>query len=276
MPSPSAVHEQLTDILVRVVGCPADAVVPEAVLKELGTDSLTIVEMAEELGRRFDVYLSDDTVDGLVTVADAIDSVVHHDGSTAPRSAARVPTTFESPAPPVKSKREEQHDERRSLARRMAFWFIIVGAALGAVLGLGGSALVNATGISAVDLPPINAPTTAPTTTATPTPTPEPTQTQTADPKEPDPTIKVSSTTVSPGQRFIIEGTFPEVGEGAALQVQVKDEGSDWDDFPIETTTRDGGKFKTELYTSRGGERQFRLLHKPTDKATPAVTVQIG
>lgn len=65
MPSPAAVLEQVTDILVRVVGCPSDAVVPDAELKDLGTDSLTVVELGEELGRRFDLYLSDDTISTL-------------------------------------------------------------------------------------------------------------------------------------------------------------------------------------------------------------------
>lgn len=274
MPSPSSVHEQLTDILVRVVGCPADAVVPEASLKELGTDSLTIVEMADELGRRFDVYLSDVTVDRLVTVQDAIDAVVRHDGSAAPARSGRVPTTLQSPAPPA---RDDEHQRRRRLAERMVFWFVLVGAGLGAILGFGGSALVEAAGIKAADLPPISNPTTAPSTTPTATtPTPEPTQTTPPESNDPAPTIKASKPQVSPGERFVIEGRFPAAGEGAELQVQVKDEGSDWDDFPIETTTRGGGKFKTELYTSRTGERQFRLLNKETDKATPAVTVEIG
>jgi acyl carrier protein len=273
VPSPSSVHEQLTDILVRLVGCPADTVVPEATLKDLGTDSLTIVEMAEELGRRFDVYLSDDTVDALITVDDAIDAVVRHDGSVAPSDARRVPTTLESPAPPI---RTEEEEERRGLAFRMTFWFVLIGVLLGGALGLGGSALLNATGISAVDLPPISSPTTQTTTEATTTPTPEPTETTTGDPAEPEPTIEVAKAQVAPGERFVIEGTFPAAGEGTALQVQVKDEGSDWDDFPIETTTRAGGKFKTELYTSRTGERQFRLVNKKTDDATPAVTVEIG
>ena len=273
MPSSSSVHEQLTDILVRVVGCPADTVVPEANLKELGTDSLTIVEMADELGRRFEVYLSDDTVDSLVTVQDAIDAVVHHDGATPPARSGRVPTALELPAPPI---RDEEHVRRRRLGERMVFWFVVVGAALGAVLGFGGSALVEATGLGSVDLPPISNPTTAPSSTPTPTPTPTPTETTTTETDEPEATISASSDQVAPGQRFVIEGVFPAVGEGAELQVQVKDEGSDWDDFPIETTTRGGGKFKTELYTSRTGERQFRLLNKETDRATPAVTVEIG
>jgi acyl carrier protein len=273
VPSPSSVHEQLTDILVRVVGCPADAVVPEASLKELGTDSLTIVEMAEELGRRFDVYLSDDTVDALVTVQHAIDAVVRHDGSTPPARSGRVPTTLESPAPPV---RDWEHVRRRRLTERMIFWFVVVGVILGAALGFGGSALIKATGIGSVDLAPISNPTTAPSTTPTETPTPEPTETTTTESNEPEPTIQASKSQVSPGERFVIEGKFPVAGEGAELQVQVKDEGSDWDDFPIETTTKSGGRFKTELYTSRTGDRQFRLLNKKTDEATPAVTVEIG
>lgn len=273
MPSPSSVHEQLTDILVRLVGCSADAVVPEAGLKELGTDSLTIVELADELGRRFDVYLSDDTVDSLVTVQDAIDAVVDHDGSTPPARSGRVPTTLESPAPPV---RDEEQVRRRRLAERLVIWFAVVGAVVGAILGFGGSALIEATGLGSVNLAPINNPTTAPSTTPTTTPEPEPTQTTEPNPDEPEPTIRASKSQVAPGERFVIEGTFPAVGAGAELQVQVKDEGSDWDDFPIETTTKGGGRFKTELYTSRSGDRQFRLLNKKTDEATPAVTVQIG
>lgn len=273
MPSSSSVREQLTDILVRVVGCPADSVVPDAKLKELGTDSLTIVELAEELGRRFDLYLSDDTVDALVTVQDAIDAVVRHDGATSPARGQRVPTVLELPAPPV---HDEEHARRRRLIERMVLWFALVGAAIGAVVGFGASTLIDATGLGSVDLAPISSPTTSPSSTPTPTPSPEPTDTTPTESNEPEPTINASKPQVSPGERFVIDGTFPAVGEGAALQVQVKDEGSGWDDFPIETTTRGGGKFKTELYTSRTGERQFRLLNKKTNEATPAVTVQIG
>jgi hypothetical protein len=157
----------------------------------------------------------------------------------------------------------------------LIIWFALLGAGLGAVVGFGASTLVDATGLGSVDLAPISGPTT-PTATTTPTPTPEPTETTTSKPDEPEPTINASKPQVAPGERFVIEGAFPAVGEGAALQVQVKDPGSDWDDFPIETTTQGGGKFRTELYTSRTGEREFRLLDKKTNDATPAVTVQIG
>jgi acyl carrier protein len=84
VPTTSSVQEQLTDILVQVVGCPADSVVPAAVLKKLGTDSLTIVEVGEELGRRFGIHLSDQAIDSMRTVQDAIDAVVGHDGTASP------------------------------------------------------------------------------------------------------------------------------------------------------------------------------------------------
>lgn len=256
----------------QVVGCPAEAVVPGATLKSLGTDSLTIVEMAEELGRRFDVYLSDDTIDAMVTVQDAITAVVRHDGSTQPPRSTSVSTRFESPAPPPPvSDDEMQH--RRSLAQRWGLAFAVVGVALGAVLGLGTSALVRASGIDDVNLPPITTPT---TTATTPSATPTPPPASSAPDAEPEPTLGVSSRQVSPGERFTLSGAFPASGAGVTLQVEVRDKGGDWDDFPIKTTTRDGGQFKTQIYTSRTGEREFRLTNIGAGKSTPAVTVEIG
>ena len=58
--------------------------------------------------------------------------------------------------------------------------------------------------------------------------------------------------------------------------MQVREPGTDWDDFPITTKTRKDGEFKTELYTSRTGEREFRLLNEKTGEKTPTVKVQIG
>lgn len=287
MPAPTDVHEQLTDILVRVVGCPAEAVVPNARLKEdLGVDSLTVVEMGDELGRRFGVYLSDDTIDGLVTVYDAINAVVRHDGSVQPADLARPPALSRPPGqfaapsaaspggfPPARKLAPEDVAKRWSRAWTAVIWFAIVGAGLGLIFGLGGAALVGASGIGNVDLPPLTSPTTA-ATTATPTPTP--TETPTGDSNEPPPTLTVSSTHVSPGEHFFLEGAFPALDSGATLQVQVKDGDAAWDDFPIKTKTKSGGKFKTEIYTSRTGSRQFRMLHRASATSSPAVTVEIG
>lgn len=278
MPSPSSVQEQLTDILARVVACPADAVVPTAELAELGTDSLTIVEVGEELGRRFGVHLSDETINSMETVQDAIDAIVNHAGS-APRADAAPPAP---PAPaavaaPVRTApaiAPEVLQQRRGRARTFAVTFAFFGLVIGGVLGLGGAALVSATGINNVDLPPIAAPTTpAPTVEPTEEPAPE----QTIVPDDPTPTINTSSERVAPGERFLISGAYPASPEGEDLQVEVKDSpDAAWDDFPIQTKTRDGGIYRTELYTSRTGTRQFRITNKVTGVSTTSITVEIG
>jgi acyl carrier protein len=267
VPSPSSVHEQLTDILVRVVSCPADAVVPSAVLSELGTDSLTIVEVAEELGRRFGMRLSDAAIDDLTTVQDAIDAVLAQAAADRPPRSAAVATTLASPPPAPRV--------RKRRTGSFIATFVFFGLVIGGVLGLGGAALVSASGIADVDLPPIGG-------TPTPTPTPEPVEETTPAPasptEEPKPTITTSSEQVSPGERFLLSGAFPGSSDGENLQVEVKDEGSGagWDDFPIQTTVRDGGIFRTELYTSRTGERQFRVTNTVTGVSTPSITVTIG
>ncbi|KQX75349.1 MULTISPECIES: acyl carrier protein [Aeromicrobium] len=269
MPSPSSIHEQLTDILVRVVDCRADAVVPSAALAELGTDSLTIVEVGEELGRRFGVRLSDAAIDSMVTVQDAIDAVVAQSAADRP---TRTTTALASPPPPP------ARPAGASRARKTSYvaTFVFFGLVIGGVLGLGGAALVSATGISKVDLPPIGGtPTPAATT---PEPAEETTPTPASPTADPKPTINTSSEQVSPGERFLLSGAFPGSSDGEDLQVEVKDGGSGaaWDDFPIQTQVRDGGIFRTELYTSRTGERQFRVTNKATGESTPSITVTIG
>ena len=37
--------------------------------------------------------------------------------------------------------------------------------------------------------------------------------------------------------------------------MQVKDPGEQWDEFPVTATTRNGGRYLTQIYTSRTGER---------------------
>jgi hypothetical protein len=56
----------------------------------------------------------------------------------------------------------------------------------------------------------------------------------------------------------------------------VREGGGSWDDFPIQTQTRDGGIYRTELYTSRTGEREFRVKNTVTGKSSPTVKVDIG
>lgn len=163
---------------------------------------------------------------------------------------------------------------RRGRLGTFAVTFVFLGLVIGGVLGLGGAALVSATGISKVDLPPLVAPTT-PAPVAETEAEPAPTPTTSADQVEP--TINVSKEDVSPGERFFISGAFPGSPVGENLQVEVKDgDGGPWDDFPIQTKTRDGGIFRTELYTSRTGERVFRVTNTVTGKSTPSIKVDIG
>ncbi|MET0930321.1 MAG: acyl carrier protein [Aeromicrobium sp.] len=268
MPSTTSVHEQLTDILVRVVGCPADAVVPAAVLKDLGTDSLTIVEVGEELGRRFGIRLSDRAIDSMTTVQNAIDAVVGHDGTATAAVTVRAP---EDEVVPVKKK---DPVVKRGRVTVFAATFVFLGLVIGGVLGLGGAALVSATGMSEVNLPPIVAPTTPAPVVETED---EPAPAATTPVDQLEPTINTSSEQVSPGERFYLSGAFPGSPVGQNLQVQVKDgSGSAWDNFPIQTATRDGGIFRTELYTSRTGERQFRVTNTVTNVSSPSIKVDIG
>ena len=281
MPSSSSVHEQLTDILVRVVDCPADAVVPSARLADLGTDSLTIVEVGEELGRRFGVYLSDATIDSMTTVQDAIDAVVNHESNVPAAAPTPAPAAAPAAAAPTSARQakaaftaRKPPKERRTRAGGFVATFIFFGLVIGGVLGLGGAALVSATGITKVDLPSIEG---SPTPTPTPEETEEPTPEPTAPADVPVPTITTSSESVSPGERFLLSGAFPASPVGQNLQVEVKDgSGAAWDDFPIQTQTRDGGIFRTELYTSRTGEREFRVTNTTTGESTPSITIEIG
>ena len=283
MPQSDEVRDQLTDILVQVVGCAPEDVVDHAELTQLGVDSLAVVEMADELGRRFDIYLSDESVNDIRTVGDAVKVVVRHDGSRAPRS-----TTYQAPPPssdplPGAAPETSAHppplevdpEERRGAMKRLAYWFAAVGAGVGIVLGLSFAGLIAATGINSSTLPPLTVPTTPAPTTPTPTPTPTPSSDPEATP-DPDPTLTIPNTQVGPGERFTLEGAFPALGGGERLQVQVKDPGEQWDDFPVTATTRKGGKYRTQIYTSRTGKRDFRMAHEPSGTNTPAISVTIG
>jgi hypothetical protein len=162
---------------------------------------------------------------------------------------------------------------RRRRVTSFAATFVFLGLVIGGVLGLGGAALVSATGISEVDLPPIVAPTTpAPVAETEAEPAPEPSTPA----EEVKPTINTSKERVSPGERFYLSGAFPESAVGENLQVEVREGGGSWDDFPIQTQTRDGGIYRTELYTSRTGEREFRVKNTVTGKSSPTVKVDIG
>lgn len=268
MSTAAQIRASLADILVAVVDCDAEEVVDDALLADLGVDSIALVEVADELGRRHGTYLPDDVVDDLRTVADAVAAVLE------PRTRHdRVTTALHHPAP---EPRDPGASQRASAMSKLAGVFVVLGALVGVLLGLGGAALVAATGIGGVDLPPISAPaetTPTPTPTAT-TPSPEPTE----EPEEEveEPTFEVSSDQVAPGERFELTGRFPGVAPGEVLQVQAREGDADWEDFPVTAVTGADGTYRTNVFTSRTGPRDFRMLHRATDTATEPQTVTIG
>ena len=58
--------------------------------------------------------------------------------------------------------------------------------------------------------------------------------------------------------------------------MQSRDPGADWEDFPVSLQTREGGRFQTQIYTSRPGEREFRVFHEDSNTASPSAKVTIG
>lgn len=279
MPSSAAVHDQLVRIIVQVVGCEPESVQQSARLNaDLGVDSLSIIEVAERLGQVFEVYLADDVVNSLVTVHDAIAAVVDHDpsvkGPEHPAMTGVPATRSRSLFHGVRRLPNAEINRRKRIATKFAWSFAAAGLALGLILGLGGTALIDATGMN--DIQPRATPTATATATRTPKSTPSPTPTATATPAIPPPTLEAASTSIAPGEKLRLTGAFPELGDGATIQVQVKDPGSDWDDFPVKTRTREDGEFTTVIFTTRTGERQFRLYNEETGTSTPPVTVTIG
>ncbi len=293
MPTSADILDEITDVTVKVLGCPADKITPDARFADLGSDSLTIVEIGEELGRRFDVRLSDDAIDTMRTVQDGINAVVdlapesHRKDGAAPagavgpapatpaRSSVRTAPLLAS-APPAALADPPVTSRIKRKAVGVVVAMAVAGVLVGGFFGFGLSAVVSAAGIDDVTLPPLPSASPSPVETeeeAEPAPEPEPTPTE-EEPEEP--TLVAEQTQVAPGQRFILSGAFPEAGQGARLQVQVREEGTDWDDFPITTTTRDGGEFRAELFTSRPGEREFRMLDEESGDTTPTVDVTIG
>ncbi len=154
-----------------------------------------------------------------------------------------------------------------------AGWLAIIGAAVGIFGGIVLAGLFSVAGLTSANLPPL--PTQeqplAPTPIATATPTPSPKSTA------PQPTLTTTATKVEPGTRFDLTGKIPGLKAGTVLQVQVKDGKGPWTDFPVAPAVRDGeGSFATELYTTRTGERTFRIIDKASGKATPELKIKIG
>ncbi|MFT4189525.1 MAG: acyl carrier protein [Aeromicrobium sp.] len=310
MRSEGEVRATVADLIMQLTHVPSGDVEASSALKELGVDSLLTIELADELGRRYDLYLSDEAVDAMRTVDDVVRAVVRHDGAVAPAWVAKLaaPPAWSveeaTVGPPVAGSRivdttgtagfdpevlrQEAltvYDEPLDRGKLKVGGTLniaimaVVGILVGVGLGFGASGALDSAGLGKADLPPLTTtPTTEPTDEPTETPSPEPTAEETA---EPEPTLTTSASTVPPGERFTLEGVLPQLDAGAPLRVQVRETESDaWEDFPVDFAADEGGAFHTQVYTSRTGAREWRVTALETEGddevATPPVTVTIG
>lgn len=170
----------------------------------------------------------------------------------------------------------------RSLLKIVA-GLALAGVVIGLLTGVLGATALRAIGFKSEDTPPPASP--SPTSTTSPEPTQETTEPSDSptesDPPEKDaedkdePRLKASPAQVSPGQRINLSGSFPELHEGAVLQVQRREDGT-WEDFPVVARTNTDGTFETWVVTERSGTAKFRLKAKNGSGKTPPAAVQIG
>lgn len=75
----AAVYERLQSIVAEQLGVDADQVVREAeFIQDLNADSLDMVELVMSLEEEFGVEISDEEVENIRTVGDAVDYIEEH------------------------------------------------------------------------------------------------------------------------------------------------------------------------------------------------------
>jgi acyl carrier protein len=276
--TPADIREQLTDILRQVANVPAGSVRDTAILKDLGVDSIGSVELAEGIGRTFDVRLSDETVNEWRTVGDLVRTVQREEVARANRPAPVAPPTLTD-------------EERNGAFKQLAIFFALVGAGLGIAIGVGAAALLASSGLDAGSMPPISSPNIpTPVGTATdsesggsnftppsfsgeePTPSPSPSESV----RGTSARLTATPTDIAPGQRFELAGALPQSTPAESLRIEVRQTGGAWDTFPVSAAANPDGTFKTQIYLSGAGEYFFRVRSAASSSVTPPVTVHIG
>lgn len=85
-------------------------------------------------------------------------------------------------------------------------------------------------------------------------------------------TLSAASSTASPGQDFYLSGTYPK-GEGAVLDVEIRVNGEDWSEFPVDVNVSNES-FTTYVNTSKTGSVQWRLVDRERKVTSNAVKVK--
>jgi acyl carrier protein len=259
VPTPEEIRSKLTELLGQIANVPAEAVRDTATLKDLGIDSIAIVELAEGIATTFDRRLSNETVNEWRTVGDVV------------RSIQRGESYLATLPPP-----QLRDPERAGAFKQLAVVFALLGAGIGVFIGAAGAALLISSGLDGGSLPPINAPDepTPGTSTATTDPFGD------ADRPKPTPTPAGASLTLTPdvvdaGEDFRLSGRLPSAGDGETLTVEWREDGGTWAPFPITVTARPDGTFESRVYIGSPGERQFRVRSN-SGSATPTAVVRIS
>lgn len=76
-PTRSDISERVKAILVELLGVKASEVTDDAEIEDdLGADSLEVSQLAMLVEEEFEIYLTDDSVEKLITVGDLVDFVL--------------------------------------------------------------------------------------------------------------------------------------------------------------------------------------------------------
>ena len=276
MVSEELVRDELQHLLRVVISKEAAELPLETTLQAAGVDSLSILEICEALGEKFEVKISDKRIDKIQTLEEIVGAVLVSAQTGKKSNSAKSET--EKPAPvnpgeetqliasiataetPVEeSAKDEDVDSSRVWSMRL-FWLLLLGGILaGTAIGYTNTAGPNS---SAADA-------TAPTRSASPSPSSSTGQSQ------PEPGSGAGELQATPnettGGRFVLVGSLP-VSPGTGLQVQRKNNGQ-WEDFPVKTTAK-SGNFTINIQSSKKGVNEFRV-QSADGKVTPSVFVTI-
>ncbi|NKB62408.1 MAG: acyl carrier protein [Gammaproteobacteria bacterium] len=79
----STIEERVKRVVIEQLGCPEEAVVPEAsFVDDLGADSLDTVELVMALEEEFDAEIPDDEAETITRVQDAVKYIKAHADNT--------------------------------------------------------------------------------------------------------------------------------------------------------------------------------------------------
>lgn len=270
------VRDELHNLLQVVIGEQAAELPLGTTLQAAGVDSLSILEICEALGAKFEVKISDKRIDSIQTLEEIVGAVLASAKAgkkTKPTKTKTKPTATKTPGdetqliePIVATQtlseepdQEESVDSNRVWSMRL-FWFLLLGGIVsGTAIGYTNTAGPVGQQPDATSLMRSADPSAAQSNGKSETESASGEGELQATPTE------------TTGGRFVLVGSLA-VSPGTALQVQRKNNGQ-WEDFPVKTTSK-GGDFTINIQSSKKGVNEFRV-QSADGKVTQSVFVTI-